>query len=269
MKKIIDSKGIVFYRIPKGTALFRGDSDEYLYNNGIMVLQNIPTFFGLDKENVENNYGITYEFVTEVELKLVALDQKTEFYESLTDEYKQILDKNYGYNTENHIRDSVSKEDKKILDYICGQGYDGYACGQMKTEIGGKFHAEVALCNPADKLSGGKCVTDKKTAEIKFDELKNRNNEPKHEQKKRRYQSPTTDNKSPTTKNSSFGNQSSSVKTSLSFDDDDEYKENLSPNKSGSFGGNKFRYFKKKSYTRVKGKKIKNRRNRYTKKINK
>lgn len=228
-----------------------------------MVLQNIPTFFGLDKENVENNYGITYKFVTEVELELVALDQKTEFYESLTDEYKQILDKNYGYNTENHIRDSVSKEDKKILDYICGQGYDGYACGQMKTEIGGKFHAEVALCNPADKLSGGECVTDKTTAEIKIDELKDRNNGPEPKQKKIRTI------ESPTTKNSSFGNQSSSVKTSLSFDDDDEYKENLSPNKSGSFGGNKFRYFKKKSYTRAKGKKTQNRRNRYTKKINK
>jgi len=174
MELIVDGQGIIFYRIPRGTTLFRGDSDEYLYKEQIMRLQNQPTFFGVEQENVEENYGIAYEFVTLVELNLIALDknQGTAFYNLLPAEYKRILDTNYGYKT--GTRDSVSEEDKKILAYICENGYDGYACGTMPTTMGGTFHSEVALCSPADKLSGGECVTDPATAKHKIYELKMR-----------------------------------------------------------------------------------------------
>jgi hypothetical protein len=171
MELIVDGQGIVFYRIPRGTTLFRGDSDEYLYKEQIMRLQNQPTFFGVEQENVEENYGIAYEFVTLVELNLIALDknQGTIFYKLLPAEYKRILDTNYGY--QSGIRYSVSEQDKRILAYICDNGYDGYACGTMPTTMGGTFHSEVALCSPADKLSGGECVTDPATAKHKIYEL--------------------------------------------------------------------------------------------------
>jgi hypothetical protein len=174
MELIVDGQGIVFYRIPRGTTLFRGDSDEYLYKEQIMRLQNQPTFFGLEQENVEENYGIAYEFVTLVELNLIALDknQGTAFYNFLPAEYKRILDVNYGY--QSGIRYSVSEQDKRILAYICDNGYDGYACDAMLTTMGGTFHSEVALCKPADKLSGGECVTDPATAKHKIYELKMR-----------------------------------------------------------------------------------------------
>ena len=171
MELIVDGQGIVFYRIPRGTTLFRGDSDEYLYKEQIMRLQNQPTFFGLEQENVEENYGIAYKFVTLVELNLIALDknQGTAFYNFLPAEYKRILDVNYGY--QSGIRYSVSEQDKRILAYICDNGYDGYACDAMLTTMGGTFHSEVALCSPADKLSGGECVTDPATAKHKIYEL--------------------------------------------------------------------------------------------------
>ena len=41
----------------------------------------------------------------------------------------------------------------------------------MPTTMGGTFHSEVALCKPADKLSGGECVTDPATAKHKIYEL--------------------------------------------------------------------------------------------------
>jgi hypothetical protein len=178
MELIVDRQGFGVYKIPRGATLFRGDSAPHIYDEGFMGLQDRPTFFGLDKENVEENYGIAYKFVTLVDLNLVALDknQGTSFYDSLPDEYKQILDENYGYKT--GIRDSVSEKDKHILEYICENGYDGYACGAMSTTMGGTFHAEVALCEPASKLYGGECVTDPVTAVQKIDDLKMRRGAP-------------------------------------------------------------------------------------------
>ena len=192
MEVIVDGQGIVFYRIPRGTTLFRGDSDEYFYKQRVMRLEKRPTFFGLEKENVEENYGIAYEFVTLVELNLIALDknQGTAFYNLLSPEYKRILDINYGYQT--GTRDSVSEQDKKILAYICENGHDGYACGPMPTTMGGTFHSEVALCSPADKLGGGQCVTDMKTAEDKIYELNMRRFAPVKQKREplRRMESP-------------------------------------------------------------------------------
>ena len=192
MELIVDGQGIVFYRVPQGTTLFRGDSDPNIYDKKVMRLQNMPTFFGVDQENVEENYGIAYKFNTLVELNLIALDnnQATVFYNYLPSEYKQILDYNYGYKT--GIRDSVSEQDKRVLAYICDNGYDGYACGPMSTTMGGTFHAEAALCKPADKLSGGQCVTDRKTAEDKIYQLKIRRFAPVKQKREplRRMESP-------------------------------------------------------------------------------
>ena len=64
--------GIIYYSLPIGTVLYRGDSDPKLGNK--MTLENRITFFGFDQGNVEENYGVAYKFTTNNELKLVALD---------------------------------------------------------------------------------------------------------------------------------------------------------------------------------------------------
>ena len=156
-----DDDKIKYYLIPKGTALYRADSE----NTGkTMTLRDQITFFGFDQENVEENYGITYEFTTKKQLKLLAIDKNnsTEFLDIIkksNDEVVTILNKNYGYTT--GFRDSDAKKDNILSEFICKHfpDYDGYACDEMPTQTG-HLHAEVMLCYPTNKFQGpGKLVT--------------------------------------------------------------------------------------------------------------
>jgi hypothetical protein len=166
--KIKQKGGIEYYSLPEGTILYRGDSTPQEDDN--LKLDNRITFFGFDQGNVEDNYGVAYEFRTNKDLKLIALDKnrETNFLDIVkdkckdNDEYnkiKQILDRNYGYR--NGIRDSVSDKDKTISEFICKKfpEYHGYACEQMETEFGGTFHSESMICEPQTHLDGGKRVT--------------------------------------------------------------------------------------------------------------
>jgi len=162
-----DTTGFKYYFLPVGSILYRGDSNQM---GGPVVLDNRVTFFGFDQENVETNYGVAYKFITRVDMKLIALDQNkdTPFYTSLDLDYKKILDENYGYRTGK--RDSVSSQDKKISQFICDnyKGYDGYACRQMQTDMGGTFHSEAMICLPKDKLGeAGKVTTASKEEELR------------------------------------------------------------------------------------------------------
>jgi hypothetical protein len=156
-----DKNKIKYYLIPKGTTLYRADSE----NKGeTLALRDQITFFGFDQENVEENYGITYEFKTNKQLKLLAIDKNNskEFLDIIkksNDEVVTILNKNYGYKT--GFRDSDAKKDNILSEFICKhfQDYDGYACDEMQTQTG-HLHAEVMLCSPANKFQGlGKLVT--------------------------------------------------------------------------------------------------------------
>ena len=159
-----DHEKIKYYLIPKGTTLYRADSE----NTGKTIkLRDQITFFGFDQENVEDNYGITYEFKTKKHLKLLAIDKNNskEFLDIIKKSNKHdveiitILNKNYGYTT--GFRDSDAKKDNILSEFICKHfpDYDGYACDEMPTQTG-HLHAEVMLCSPANKFQGpGKLVT--------------------------------------------------------------------------------------------------------------
>jgi hypothetical protein len=163
--------GIVYYSLPKGTILYRGDSNPDIGDK--LELENRLTFFGFDQGNVEENYGVAYKFSTNKVLNLIALDKnhETDFLDIVekrcknNEEYeeyetiKRILDRNYGYR--NGIRDSVSDKDKIISEFICNNfpEYHGYACENMKTDFGGTFHSESMICRPKEHLVGGERVT--------------------------------------------------------------------------------------------------------------
>ena len=173
--KIKQKGGIEYYSLPIGTKLYRGDSDPNIGDN--LILDNRLTFFGFDQSNVEENYGVAYEFRTKNVLKLIALDKNRELDKNSkpkflnivkdkcggdTDEYKtinRILDINYGFS--NGIRDSVSANDKTISEFICKNfpEYHGYACEQMETDGKGIFHSESMICVPNEHLDGGRRVT--------------------------------------------------------------------------------------------------------------
>jgi hypothetical protein len=166
-----DSMGIFYYELPKGFVLYRGDSNPK--NKGKMVFgpKDTERFFGFHKETTEGEYGVTFEFESLQPLKLLALDKNNtdaflRLVKSRTDkgfDYNKLLDilnKNYGYLT--GTRDSVSKKDNHLSRFIRIKlpEFDGYACDKMDKQEGGIFHAEAMICNPKDKLTIGKRVTE-------------------------------------------------------------------------------------------------------------
>ena len=166
-----DEDGINYYEIPKGFVLYRGDSNPKYKEKMVFSPEDKEKFFGFDQETTEGEYGITFEFKTKMQLKLLALDKNNtdEFLglvESRTDkgfDYNKLLDilnNNYGYVT--GTRDSVSEKDNYLSRFISVKlkEFDGYACVKMKKQGGGIFHAEAMICNPKDKLTIGERVTE-------------------------------------------------------------------------------------------------------------
>jgi len=145
----IDKDENPIYVIPKGTTLFRADSsvNKPRYKLEYVDGKIYPIFFGFDKENIEENYGITYQFNTIEDIRCIAidrLDEKFPFYVNSPHEIQKILLSNYGLKNKKRLSESVN--DKILTNYICSLGYDGYAINTMETQFG-NFHPEIAVCN--------------------------------------------------------------------------------------------------------------------------
>lgn len=167
--------GINMYIIPSGTTLYRGDSS-FTDSDHPDLLKGDYKFFTPDPEYA-NKYGIVFEFKTNKELQLIALDDiSKDFFVSAPEEIQDILEDNYGYTS--HKRDSVEEKDKKMSQYICAQGYQGYAANTMES-IGfdDDLNAEVIICNAEQYLERIKRVTEERYIESKQDELKMRKTE--------------------------------------------------------------------------------------------
>jgi hypothetical protein len=149
-----DGAGITYYIIPAGTHLFRGDVPPN--SNSPLEHINGPVFFG-QTADVAVIYGIPFEFVTNSEIRLLALDKsmKKIYENAFTDEtpidgervmdvIPKILKRNYGYN--DGVRNSDDTADKKLTNYIC-KNFPGYATDFMETDFGGDFHREIVICD--------------------------------------------------------------------------------------------------------------------------
>jgi hypothetical protein len=161
MNAIKDKNGIYVYKIAKGALVFRGDSS--IKRRSDYELGDRITFFGLDKENVEHNYGITFEFVVHKPMTLIAIDRNdgnSAFLDLLSDKVQRILDVNYGYSDGN--RNSTPRSDNKLSEFIRDNlsEYDGYGCDQMPTDSGGTFHSEIMVCHPNMFIGDGIRITD-------------------------------------------------------------------------------------------------------------
>jgi hypothetical protein len=159
----IDKDGTPFYVIPVGSTLYRGDSSAYDDSNQYQLENTGPVFFGFDKDNIEKNYGITYQFNTKREMRCIAIDllnADSSFYKKSHKNIKKILKENYGILSRKRLSESVN--DKKLVKYICEElKLDGYATNSMETEFD-TFHAEIAICNIGNINPIGTLVTDKK-----------------------------------------------------------------------------------------------------------
>lgn len=147
-----DSNQTPFYIIPTGTTLYRGESSINKETYLLPTDTTYPVFFGFDKENIEKNYGITYQFTTKDDIRCIAidlLDNGSPFFKEAPSEIQDILLSNYGLVSKERV--SESNKDKVLANYVCKLGIDGYATNVMDTRFD-TFHAEIAICKPADKL---------------------------------------------------------------------------------------------------------------------
>ena len=162
--------GINMYIIPSGTTLYRGDSN-FTDINHSDLLKGDYKFFTPDQEYADK-YGIVFEFKTNKELQLIALDDiSKDFFVSAPEEIQDILEDNYGYIS--HKRDSVEEKDYKVSQYICDQGYQGYAANTMESKgFDDDLDAEIVLCNAEQYLDRIKRVTEENRIQSKQDKLK-------------------------------------------------------------------------------------------------
>jgi hypothetical protein len=166
---------INMYIIPAGTTLYRGDSN-FTDITHPELLKGDYKFFTPDAEYADK-YGIVFEFKTKNELRLVAMDDISEqFFTDAPKEIQDILEDNYGYSS--NKRDSVEEKDYKVSQYVCKQGYQGYAANTMESKgFDDALNAEIIICNAEEHLERIQRTTHENKIQSKRDELHMRRTE--------------------------------------------------------------------------------------------
>lgn len=156
-----------FYLLIKGTTLYRAD------DNKIHTSSYKPRFFGISQKGVQSYGKIVYKFTTKKDLKLLAIDKNiVNVFQQSPENIKNIFRRQYGYNESNQdrIRDSISKKDNELVDYICKNfpQYDGYAADLMTKADGfdGLFPQEIVICDP-NNVSSPELITNISKEQIK------------------------------------------------------------------------------------------------------
>jgi len=138
-----------YYILEKGTKIYRGDSNKDITDNSRFFTNKIEYAKVYGK-------GIVYEYTVNNELNLLAVDKNiNDFYDDAPAEdnqnIKKILRENYGYISKNRL--SESKNDNKLVNYICENSeYHGYAADEMNMLLS-HFDPEIVICNPKENLS--------------------------------------------------------------------------------------------------------------------
>tara|TARA_Y100000992_G_C21270805_1_gene496730 strand:+ start:1822 stop:2814 length:993 start_codon:yes stop_codon:yes gene_type:complete len=138
-----------YYMIPAGTKIYRGGFPADMHPNA---------FFGFDPDHVKQ-YGSVTEYIIKNDLKVLAImemDTSSNFYTSAP-EIQDALVQSYSYTKHEKIRDSIPAYDYAVVNHICNKTtYDGYAMHDgYKTDSGGKFHAEIVICDCYDRVEQG------------------------------------------------------------------------------------------------------------------
>jgi hypothetical protein len=143
--------GMAYYIIRPGCPLFKATKN----STTLDLSRGRLSFFGVyntDPDYIasyENEYGIIFAFETTRPYKLLALDHpatKMALYNKVPENIKRILRRNYGYNTTLGSRDSELVSDLALSQYLCNEGYEGYATNFMQTDTG-EFHPEFMICH--------------------------------------------------------------------------------------------------------------------------
>ena len=264
--------GLAYYIIPTGLRFFRAKKgSRYNITPDFSVLTLNPgAFFGvynMDRdyiESYEDKYGVIFAFETMRPYKLLALDHPTTkmaLYNRVPKNIQDVLRINYGY-TMSGKRNSQLNSDLVLSQYLCDNGYQGYATNFIETDID-YFDPEFMICDVGGIKSLGRITDPSRIRSIvESGKLKKHSEEleaARQEKRKNRQrpESPYAARVRPTSlfasydspvASSRFAMESSSGIPKLSFgdmddEDDDDNKEN-SPNRKG--GLRKRRSYKKK-----------------------
>ena len=193
---IIDVDGMAYYIIPKGLPFFRAKKgSRYNINSDFSVLTLNPrAFFGVHNmnrayiESYEDKYGVIFAFETTRPYKLLALDHpdtKRVLYNRVPQNIKDVLRINYGY-TMSGIRNSQLNSDLVLSQYLCDNGYQGYASDFIETDID-DFDPEFMICDVSGIKSLGRITDSSRIASIlEIGELKKRSEELKAARQEKR-----------------------------------------------------------------------------------
>ena len=184
---VVYEDGNPFYIIPLGTALYRGDYFFDSQDEQSLEYTRPPIFFGFDEASVKK-YGIVYSFTTKQEMRCIATDVLTEsspFYATAPEDIKAILRDNYGVISKKRV--SEPNPDKKLAQYICDSGLDGYAAKRTGFELD-ILEPEIAICNIEKINTTGTLVSVPPDVKSKRMEIRNkREREEKRINKKRGF----------------------------------------------------------------------------------
>ena len=235
--------GMAYYIIQPGCPLFKAtkNSDTLVLRPGRLSFFGVYNMDPAYIESYENEYGIIFAFETTRPYKLLALDQpatKATLYARAPENIKKILRKNYGY-TMSGRRDSELGSDIALSQYLCEEGYEGYATNTMQTDTG-EFHPEFMICSVDGMRLLGRITNDpRKIANIlergRIDEA---SRDLKVSRKsKQRTESPYAARARPTNLFASYDSPSRAPSRLMYGDMDTENQENLTPNlfRSGLF----------------------------------
>ena len=188
--------GLAYYIIPKGLRFFRAKKgSRYNINSDFSVLTLNPrAFFGvynMDRayiESYEDKYGVIFAFETTRPYKLLALDHpdtKVTLYNIVPPNIRDVLRKNYGY-TMSGKRNSQLNSDLVLSQYLCDNGYQGYASDFIETDID-DFGPEFMICDVGGIASLGRVTDPSRIASIlEIGELKKRSEELKAARQEKR-----------------------------------------------------------------------------------
>ena len=241
--------GMAYYIIRPGCPLFKATKNSATLD----LSRGRLSFFGVyntDPDYIasyENEYGIIFAFETTRPYKLLALDHpatKMALYNKVPENIKRILRRNYGYNTTLGSRDSELVSDLALSQYLCNEGYEGYATNFMQTDTG-EFHPEFMICHVDGMRPLGRITNDPtKIANIlRRGEIDQVSRDLKESRKGKKPESPSATRARPRTfaPTNLFASYDSPPRAParLTFGDmDTDNQENISPNlfRSGLFG---------------------------------
>ena len=167
--------GMAYYIIPKGLRFFRAKKgSRYNINPDFSVLTLNPrAFFGVYNtdpeyiESYEDKYGVIFAFETTRPYKLLALDHPTTkmaLYDRVPPNIQDVLRINYGY-TMSGKRNSQLNSDLVLSQYLCDNGYQGYATNFIETDID-YFDPEFMICDVGGIKSLGRITNDPRRIDI-------------------------------------------------------------------------------------------------------